>query len=301
MSQVVSFSNYMPAARFDDVAWTQARVDEAETSSGPWTLIDTLDLSPLDTDPAAPATRNLTTELASDTMGLWYRLTFVDADGSTGQPSTPIQNIAATVVASFATAADLAERLGLTLTDDEETRATALLARASGLICDEAKQDIVLVEDDTLTRQGTTDERILLPERPVVSVASVTLDGGALTEGGAWYLDGNEIVRKGWTLMLGGELYGCRGFGWESQELVIVYTHGYDDDEIPPLLKEIAVEMVVRVWVNPGSVIQESIAGEGATYAPYSAPPRGLLVTAAEASQLRRMFGRKARSINIGG
>ena len=99
MTQVVSFEGFTPAARYDGIPWATAHVEEAAYPSGPWALIDTLALAPVDADPANPGARDLTTALASDTDGLWYRLTFYDAFGQHGQPSTPIQNAGAAAAA----------------------------------------------------------------------------------------------------------------------------------------------------------------------------------------------------------
>lgn len=186
---------------------------------------------------------------------------------------------------AFATADDFATRLGLTLSEDEQTRVLALLVQASNDIRDEYVQAIDLVEDDVLTIPGTTDERILLPQRPVVSVASVELDGIAMS---CWHLAGNTLVRWG-------------GFGRESRQLRIVYTHGFAAGEIPARLKSIAIEMVVRVWVNPSSVIQENVGPVQTTFAPYSDPPRGLQLTDSERRSLRRLFGSRSGSVWMGG
>lgn len=94
MAQVISFEGYVPTARYDAIPWTEAEIEEGPSASGPWTLIDTLTLSPVDSDPSDPQTRNLTTELASDTPALWYRITFKDATGDSSQPTNPVQNIA---------------------------------------------------------------------------------------------------------------------------------------------------------------------------------------------------------------
>ncbi len=300
MSQVVSFADYIPAPRYDGNPWMEARVNEGTASSGSWTLIDTLALDPVDTDPTEPQSRNLTTENGGDAAGLWYTITFADADGNTSQPSTPVQNVPASTT-QFATSDEFAARLGLELTADEKTRADRLLATASSLIQDEAKQDIELVADDVLEMRGTTDERIRLPERPVVSVASVKLAGVPLVEGGTWFLDGNEIVRIGLTtLLLGGVIPGgyARGFGFEWQTLEIVYTHGYET--IPQSLKAIAMEAVIRVWVNPGSVARESVGDTAIVYDNNRFSPSGLLLSDVEKRVIRRMFGRRARSITIG-
>lgn len=202
---------------------------------------------------------------------------------------------------AFATAADFADLTGLVLTSDEQTRADNLLDRASARIRETVKQNISLVNDDTLIRPGTTDRRILLPERPVVSVASVAIDGQPISD---WYLVGNELVRRGIAYVdrildewIYDGRYGAGGFGWEQQTLTIVYTHGYADDAIPEICRSIALEMVKRVWVNPGGVIQETVADTQVTYAPYAEPPRGLALTNTERGELRRFFGSQAGAV----
>jgi len=198
-------------------------------------------------------------------------------------------------MAAFATPDHLAERLGLdSLTAEETSRATALLARASGLAQDAAEQVIELVEDDVLTLRGTNARRIRLPERPVVEVTSVTLDDSPLD---GWYLDGNVLVRDGLTLderLLSG--YG-RGFGLPSQELEITYTHGYSEDAIPATVSSIVLEAVIRAWVNPGAVIGERHGSEQVTFS--NAQPTGLLLTKAEEKAIRRATRKTgSRSVN---
>lgn len=56
-------------------------MEESANPDGPWALIDTLPLLPLDADPSHPAVRSLTTDEAQIEDG-WYRLTFVDAGGA---------------------------------------------------------------------------------------------------------------------------------------------------------------------------------------------------------------------------
>jgi hypothetical protein len=201
-------------------------------------------------------------------------------------------------VAQFATAAELGDRLGLTLTNAEITRANALLTLASGLIQDGTKQTISLVTGEVFTRKGDYPNRIRLPQRPVVSVASVTLDGVALVAGTDFYLDGDELVRMN---ALPQASFGLpnSGWGYPWKDIVVTYTHGYATIAIPTLVKTVCMEMVTRVWVNPGSVIQEAVAGTQVTYAPYSAPPRGLLLTKAEKAELNELLRRRAGSIGL--
>lgn len=297
MSQVVTLENFRPPDRFDSVPWAHARIEEGETETGAFTVIDTQDLDPVDADPSVPQLRSFTTDNGTG-PDLWYRIVFLDGAGGVSLPTDPVQNTLAAGDA-FVLASELADRLGLTFTDEERDRADTLLQRASGVIRDETGQTIDLVTDDTYERVGTSDSRIPLPRRPVVSVASVTIDDVEISD---WYLAGSELVRgrrPSVEDLVGGWASGGRGFGSEARTLTIVYTHGYA--AIPQTVKSIAIEMAVRVWVNPGSVVQETIAGTGSTYAPYSAPPRGLMLTDSERAALRRLFGRRAHSVTIGG
>lgn len=89
--EVVTFSGFIPPPRFDSIPWTELRIEEAPTEDGPWTQIDVQALNPVDADPADPATRSFTTELATG-EGLWYRIIFADASGDTTLPTTPLLN-----------------------------------------------------------------------------------------------------------------------------------------------------------------------------------------------------------------
>jgi len=93
MAQVVSIEDVRPAPRYDGDPWTHARFEEATLAAGPWNTLETIALSPVDSDPQNPAYRNFTTDLASDTVGLWYRIVFTDAGGDIGLPTFPIQNV----------------------------------------------------------------------------------------------------------------------------------------------------------------------------------------------------------------
>jgi hypothetical protein len=155
------------------------------------------------------------------------------------------------LVTAFSTNDDFAARFGEDLSDLEMTRVDALLAR---LRHHQGTPPARRFRWSKTTRSagGTRDDRILLPERPVVSVASVTLNGLALAAEGAWFLDGDEIVRRATNTFFEGTIFveplslPYIGFGWESETLKIVYTHGYADDAIPGTVKAICVEAAVR-------------------------------------------------------
>lgn len=91
MTLVVSFTDYLPAARFDGVPWTEARIEEATTIGGPWTVIDTVPLNIIDADPSQPSLQSFTTTLGT-AADLWYRVTFLDNQSGVSEPTIPIQN-----------------------------------------------------------------------------------------------------------------------------------------------------------------------------------------------------------------
>jgi hypothetical protein len=190
-------------------------------------------------------------------------------------------------MAQFVTSTELADRLGVEFTAQEDTRADTLLTLASGLVQREARQEIEQTEDDTLTRRGTAEDRIRLPERPVTEVSSVTLAGDTLTVDEDWYLDGDELVRMPAPSSATFPHVPASGWGLPDEELVIVYTHGYAT--IPDAIKVIVLEAVVRVWVNPGAVMSERYGSEQAVYATQGVP-NGMLLTEAERETVREMF-----------
>jgi hypothetical protein len=89
---VISFVDYAPIPRFDGVAWHHASIQEGPTADGPWTEIESVVLTPVDTDPKQPIARNFTTENATLIEG-WYRIVFFDIDGDTQAPTEAIHNV----------------------------------------------------------------------------------------------------------------------------------------------------------------------------------------------------------------
>jgi hypothetical protein len=92
LSVVVSLEDFRPAPRYDSLPWTEARIEEGTASTGPWTILETQALVPVDSDPANPAYRNFTTALGT-AAEQWYRIVFTDATLATGLPTVPIQNV----------------------------------------------------------------------------------------------------------------------------------------------------------------------------------------------------------------
>lgn len=149
MPQVISFEGYQPSPRYDAIPWTEARIQEAATADAldaDWTTLETIALSPLDADPSDPASRDFTTQLASDTAELWYRIVFADADGDLLLPTVPVQNV--TPIVAYATVGELARILKIrTPTDEQRDAMERVLLAAAG----EINAEIDLAADDGLS------------------------------------------------------------------------------------------------------------------------------------------------------
>lgn len=144
MSQVITFENYRPPARFDLLPWTEAEIYEAATATATGTLIDTITISPVDDDPSVPAYRDFTTEEASSTNGLWYYIVFRDGDGDASQPTDPVQNLRL----AYAAVDELARILKLSNpTDAQQVAMDRVLETAAG----EINAEIGLEEDSSLS------------------------------------------------------------------------------------------------------------------------------------------------------
>jgi len=92
MSVVVSLEDYRPAPRYDSVPWTDAMIQEGTAADEvAWVTLETVPLTPVDSDPANPMYRNFTTALGT-AAELWYRIVFVDASLNVGLPTFPVQN-----------------------------------------------------------------------------------------------------------------------------------------------------------------------------------------------------------------
>jgi len=88
---VVTFIDYTPPPRFDGTTWTEVKIQESASESGPWTVIDTQPLYPVDDDPKHPQERSFTTDAATLDAG-WYIVSFYDEIGNFVD-STPTQNL----------------------------------------------------------------------------------------------------------------------------------------------------------------------------------------------------------------
>lgn len=151
-----------------------------------------------------------------------------------------------TVLEPLATPADLA---AFTQRDDiPEATSTLALKVASGVVRRFTRQAISLVTGDSVDlapRPGP----LTLPQRPVVAVTSVAIDGAAVTD---WTLRGSQLHR---------------GFGWPHWATV-VYDHGYAD--VPDDILGIVLDLAGKSVSNPEMLRSEGIDDFNRTYASES-------------------------------
>lgn len=125
---------------------------------------------------------------------------------------------------AFASTTQLATRLGRTFTTAETSQARALLDDATAFLQSELGGQ--LVESGSLTFTALVDPhetRIRLPQWPLRSLTSVTLNGETVTTE-VEHKDGHLTRPGGWPSQAGAEF----------AEVVIAYDYGLD--EIPPEL-----------------------------------------------------------------
>jgi hypothetical protein len=178
--------------------------------------------------------------------------------------------------------------------DVDNATADVWLAASTAVVQEAAGQRIVLVEDEQITLTGTTDSWLRLPQQPVRSVATVLLDGAAVTlgvagSGGATYrLRGTRLWRgDGWQKYVG-----------EPSEVDIIYSHGYDTAEQGiELARGTVIGLARTPYDNPSAVSREQIDDYSVAYQVASA---ALEVNKFLRRALRRQYGPRAGLVRIG-
>lgn len=152
---------------------------------------------------------------------------------------------------SLATADELA-----TLMQDaglDEDQAALLLELATGEVQAVTGQRLVLVEDDEFELFGFSGRWLELPERPVVEITSLTIDGGDELVAGTDY----KRPAKSASLF--------RSCGWapcpsEPSIIAGIYSHGYAEQDQKLEFARSAVLGIAKLAAsNPSGVAEEAI------------------------------------------
>lgn len=162
-------------------------------------------------------------------------------------------------MAAFATASELATRLGVTFTAEQIAQANQLLEGASAYIRALVGNDISAVTDDEVALVLAPGYWLTLPHGPVTSVASVEIDGEPCT--------GYQRV--------GRRLYLATGWLNETDSTtppyaedalkfaIVVYSHGFADDGDLALAKDACLVMAAASIANVSGVKAERIDDYG--------------------------------------
>lgn len=137
--------------------------------------------------------------------------------------------------------------LAVTLTPDETDR----LLQAEALVRSHCGWHIAPSRTETMTLPASDGATLLLPSLMVTAVASVTIDGTALTA--------DEYT---WTAA--GVLKRSMGWCWGSGTVVVAFTHGYD--LAPPEVTAVVQAAAQRALDNPGSRPRDQVGPFAESY-----------------------------------
>lgn len=167
---------------------------------------------------------------------------------------------------------DVEDRLGRDLEPDEQRRAQAMLDDASAVVRAYTRRDFTKATETIRLRPR--GNKVVLPQRPVVSVDSVAtvINFGPteiVTPVPAWsFAGGNEVYFLDSTIIFNGPTL-------DADEDVnlwaeVTYTHGYD--EVPFDIVVVVANLVVRNLSVPngGMVDLESVGPYTARYAAFT-------------------------------
>lgn len=160
---------------------------------------------------------------------------------------------------------DLALFLDQDLSGSGEARALFMLTMASAAVRVYTGQQIEKVEDDAVDLIGTYADYLQLPQRPVLSVASVAVNipgfPAQALPGATFYVDPRgRLFYSPNALANGPDMEFPAGyFGGPLSTVHVVYTHGYDTipDEVI-----MATCMIAGRLLRPGGAVDGSMASE---------------------------------------
>ncbi|WP_326806649.1 mobile element protein [Streptomyces sp. NBC_01775] len=138
----------------------------------------------------------------------------------------------------LANPADLAAWLGVPENDPKLIQA---LAAATSRFRGAVRHPVTLVAGDTVTLDGTGCVSLILPAAPVLSVASLELDGEPLVEGEGFDWSADGFLRR----------LGCQVWPGRLRCVVVTYSHGHA--QVPDDVAEAVIDQARAMYaVRPG-------------------------------------------------
>lgn len=179
---------------------------------------------------------------------------------------------------SLADLSDVEDRLGRDLDASESRKAAALLADASTVVRNYCRRDFTM--GTTTARYRPRGNKVVLPQRPVLSVTSVKAVQAfgttfMITPLVFWsWVGGYEIVLGDATLVINGPTL---DYDDTNVWIEVTYSHGFA--EVPEDVKSVVANMVVRNLTVPksGLIDMETVGPYTARYSGFTAAgPLGL-------------------------
>lgn len=173
---------------------------------------------------------------------------------------------------AFADSATLAQFTGDDSLDSQ--RGDLLVQSASAIIRNHCRQTLTLVENDEVELRGTRLKRLVLPERPVIDVTSVMLDGNEVGD--------YRRVRDG--------LWRDGRWGGKDSLVEVTYSHGFAF-HAPAMetFRAVCLQVAARAAANPQSFNSfTAAAGDGIGFGGGGTGSQVLGLTSAEKSILDR-------------
>ena len=182
-------------------------------------------------------------------------------------------------------------------------QADALLTYVSADMQVAARNRIIRTTDATAKLAGTWNRDLLLPQRPVVSVTSVSLNGNAIALPDYTWNDRYLLRRYGrfGTYADLEHLAPHDGAHWGGPDstVEVVYTFGYEAASVPTWIKAMCLRVASRAITNPEQVSQESLGAYSVSYGSRMADG-GTWVTKTEAKLLRSRLSHTAGTAKAG-
>lgn len=147
-------------------------------------------------------------------------------------------------MSDFITTTELSDLIGRDVSADQG--ATDAIAGACEMIRTYTEQRFDLEPADTVTLDGSGTDSILLPQLPVNTVGTVTVDGGTITD---YVLSDNGTLFRG----TAGIRYSWP-FCWPQgrQNITVTYSHGYGTapSDYPDDLRAVARQLASRIVIQ---------------------------------------------------
>lgn len=169
---------------------------------------------------------------------------------------------------TFAEPTHLANELGVDFSEQQEAKAMLRLAGATAAIQRYCRLTIELATSTDVIFAGNWGADLVLPEVPVVSVASVEVDGDTWTVNEDYHLHG-RILRRGAPSVVHQSRFDLEGsrlanWGGSNVAITVTYTHGFDP--VPDDIRLMCVAIAARGWDSPSGVQAESIGNYSVTH-----------------------------------